>query len=139
MAIPGDLLLYKLSKIGINGQYFDVIEDIYNESTAQPKITNTIIKGWLVGHSDSESYRLINIHDKNIIILDTAADLPRNKTFDIHLGSNKGPGSPFTHLFYTHTHTHTQNLFPSTTPYLALPVLLSFTTTEKRRNATLII
>ena len=42
MVIPGDILLYRLSKIGINGQYFDFIEDIYNESAAKPKICNII-------------------------------------------------------------------------------------------------
>ncbi len=42
--VSRDLLLYKLTKIGIQGNFFDVIGDMYNKSTARLKIGKFLSK-----------------------------------------------------------------------------------------------
>ncbi len=54
--VSRDFLLYKLTKSGIRGQFFKVLEDMYNKSTARLKIGKFLSKSFNVGKGTEQGH-----------------------------------------------------------------------------------
>ena len=75
--VSRDLLLHKIAKLNISGEFFDVITDMYNNSTAKIKISNLlspdikIEQGTEQGHPLSPDLFKIFIRELSSVLLST--------------------------------------------------------------------
>ena len=87
-----DLLLHKISELGISGEFFNVLTDMYNKSIAKIKITNLlspdikIERGTEQGHPLSPDLFKIFIQEMSSLFKSSSSNYPSlNQTIVSHL------------------------------------------------------